>query len=538
MRLIIRERDSMISDLNVSSGIVLIGSHPSCDIYLPDGRLAPRHVIIEPEGDFGWTVRPLDTQLITTVNNTILLSRCRLKTGDTIGFADYSVRVYLDEPAGAVEQAIPSVNRSDDTMVPTRWPLPQDTVVLRPSDAAVLEAGWLSILGQTNRMLYAAESSSELLEGLAKCILSAFKADHVWACLATDPDHEPHVAVALEASNRPYSGPDKAGLLIHRCVQRQQSLLLPADATRYCGAVAAPLAVGTASLGLVYADRLPAKPFFNKGDLAAMRVIGSHAGIRLDEILRGYQRALKEQARHQVEWAHQVQERLTPPALPAWDNMEVAAYRQAGQACCGDIYDVVRLPKGPAAFVLGHAMAAGPESAILMAEVRAGFRIALLHADAPHFVLKELNWLVHEPDSQVQHPMRCVTGLLDPASGKLRYSTAGQPGVYLVRRSGEAEDLVRGRLPPLGEQPQMEYNLEEAQLEPGESLLLFTRGLITATSAAGEPFGTERILTNLEDVPNKSAHVILQTLVDDLAAHTGNTPLAEDVTVLILRRMP
>jgi hypothetical protein len=141
--------------------------------------------------------------------------------------------------------------------------------------------------------------------------------------------------------------------------------------------------------------------------------------------------------------------------------------------------------------VLGHAMAAGPESAILMAEVRAGFRIALLHADAPHFVLKELNWLVHEPDSQVQHPMRCVTGLLDPASGKLRYSTAGQPGVYLVRRSGEAEDLVRGRLPPLGEQPQMEYNLEEAQLEPGESLLLFTRGLITATSAAGEPFGTD-----------------------------------------------
>ena len=70
MRLIIRERDSMISDLNVSSGIVLIGSHPSCDIYLPDGRLAPRHVIIEPEGDYGWTVRPLDTRLVTTVNDT------------------------------------------------------------------------------------------------------------------------------------------------------------------------------------------------------------------------------------------------------------------------------------------------------------------------------------------------------------------------------------------------------------------------------------------------------------------------------------
>ena len=168
-----------------------------------------------------------------------------------------------------------------------------------------------------------------------------------------------------------------------------------------------------------------------------------------------------------MEWAHQVQERLTPPTLPAWDNLEVAAYRQAGQACCGDIYDVVRLPKGPAAFVLGHAMAAGAESAILMAQMRAGFRIALLHADAPHFVLKELNWLVHDPDHEHQHPMRCATGLLDPTSGKLRYSTAGQPGMYLIRSSGEAEDLVRGKAPELGEQPQMEYNLEEAQTRAG-----------------------------------------------------------------------
>jgi serine phosphatase RsbU (regulator of sigma subunit)/pSer/pThr/pTyr-binding forkhead associated (FHA) protein len=538
MRLIIRERESMISDLNVANGIVLIGSHPSCDIYLPDGRLAPRHVIIEPEGDYGWTVRPLDARLVTTVNDSMLHSRCRLKTGDTIGFADYSVRVYLDEPAGVVERTFSSVNRSDDTMVPTRWPLPQDTVILRPSDTVSLEAGSLVVLGQVNRMLYDAGESGALLEGVAKFVLSTFKADHVWACLATDPEHEPHATFAADASNRPYKGPDKAGLLIHRCVQRQQTLLLPADATHHASAAAAPLAAGSSSLGLVHMDRAPGKPFFTKGDLAALRAIGSSAGIRLDELLHGQQQALKQQAQQLVEWAHQVQERLTPPTLPAWDNMEVAAYRQAGQSCCGDIYDVVRLPKGTAAFVLGHAMAPGPESAILMAEVRAAFRIGLLHADAPHFLLKELNWLVHNPEHEHQHPMRCATGLLDPTSGKLRYSTAGHPGMYLIRSDGEAEDLVRGKAPQLGEQPQMEYDLEEAQIEPGESVLLFTRGLITASSAAGEPFGVERVLTNLEDVPNKSAHVILQTVVDDLAAHSGSTPLGEDVTVLILRRVP
>ncbi len=536
MRLIIRERDSMISDMNVSGGVIVIGSHPSCDIHLPDGRLGPRQVILEPEGEYGWTIRPLDERLMTTINGAKLHSRSRLKNGDTIGFADYSVRVYLNEPSRTTEPEIQSVKRSDKTMVPTKWPMPQDTAVLRSSDAVAVDGWALPVVGQVNQIVYGAQNSAEVVEGVARHVLGAFKADRVWGCLATDPDHEPHVTFALDASGRAYKGPEKTGMLIYRCVQRQQALLLPSDATRYGSALAAPLAAGPTSLGLIYMDRLPGKPFFTKADLAAMRMIGSNAGIRLDELLHGQQQVLRKQAQQYVEWSRQVQERLTPPSMPAWDNLEVAAYRQAGQSCSGDIYDVVRLPKGTAAVLLGHAMAAGVESAVLMAEVRAAYRIALLHADAPHFVLKELNWLVHDPAAQ--HSVRCFAGLLDPASGKLRYSTAGQPGVYLIRGNGEAEDLVRTKSPQIGEQPQMEYPLEEAEVGPGESVLLFTSGLITAANASGEAFGVERALANLEDVPNGSAHLILQAVVDDLAGHLGGQAPGEDVTVLILRRMP
>ena len=537
MRLIIRERDSMISDMNVTSGIVLIGSHPACDIFLPDGRLAPRHIIIEPEGNTGWTVRPLDTRTPTTVNKTLLHSRYRLKPGDEIGFADYNIRVYLDDPALTAERVpLKTIDRMDDTQVPTRWPLPADTVLLRFSDPTNLEAAGLLLLGQLSPRLYQVETSQQLLETLADWLVTALKADRAWACLATDPEHDPHVSVGVDASRRPYKAPEKTGMLIHRAVQRQQTLLLPTDPTRYASAMVAPLAAGSTSLGLVYIERSLGKMSFTRGDLAAMRVIGSQAGIRLDEILRGQQQTLKQQAALQLDWAHQVQERLTPPQLPAWENMEVAAYRQAGQACSGDIYDVVRLPKGAAAVVLAHAMAAGAESAVLMASVRAAFRIALLHADAPHFVLKELNWLVHSPGTQVA--MRCFVGLVDPAGGNMRYGVAGLPGAYLLRSDGQACNLVRTQTPELGAQPQIEYPPQETQIGSGESLVLFTRGLITAVSPAGEPFGIERILADLEDGAGKSAHVMLQMLVDDLATHLGTGKPYEDVTILILRRLP
>ncbi len=533
MRLIIRERESMVSDLNVSGGIVLIGSHPNCDVYLPDGRLGPRHAILEPEGQ-GWTVRPLDTGTPTTVNNTLLHSRCRLKTGDEIGFGDYSIRVYPDQSAGG-ESPITPVSRLEDTMVPTRWPVPADAVILRSSEPVALEAAALTALGQANCRLYRLDQPQDLLQAVADHLLAAVKADRAWVCLATDPQHDPHLTAAASAADRPFREPEQTGMLIYRSVQRHQAILLPADPDRYASAMVAPLLAGPMSLGLAYVERAPGKPVFRKNDLAILRATGSQAGVRLDELLRDQHVVQRRQVNQQMEWAHQIQQRLTPAVLPAWENMEVAAWRKAGRICCGDIYDIIRLPKGTAAIVLGHALTGGAESAIVMAEVRAGFRVALLHADAPHFVLKELNWLVHE--SVGQQAMRCFTGLLDPDSGRLRYSIAGPQGAYRISRDGEATDLVAAEMPEIGAQPQMEYNLEEVQLAPGESLLLFTRGLLTAANPAGEPFGLDRVLTGMEDVPNKSAHVMLQVLVDDLALHLGDAMPDEDITILILRRM-
>ncbi len=83
----------------------------------------------------------------------------------------------------------------------------------------------------------------------------------------------------------------------------------------------------------------------------------------------------------------------------------------------------------------------------------------------------------------------------------------------------------------------MEYPSYEAMVDPGDSVVLFTRGLITAASDSGEPFGLERILTNLEDGADKTTHIMLQMLVDDLAGHLGKNRPYEDVTTLILRRL-
>jgi len=538
MRLIIRERESMMADLTISGKLVLIGSHPTCDVYLPDGRLAPRQAIIEPEGQFGWTIRPLDATVITTVNKALLRSRHRLKNGDEIGLADYVIRVYLEDVSPAVSAAMEAetVEPSAAEARPARrWALPADAVVLRSSDMVSLEPAGVNLLGQLTSVLYQSDDVADMLERLNEWLLSAVKADCAWACLAADPEHEPHFCSGIEASGGPCKPPEKTALLVHRVVQRQESILFPTDRTRYASAMAAPLAAGPTALGLIYVHRQIGKPAFSKSELALVRAVASHAGVRLDELLRGQQKALKQRGQEQSLWAHQIQERLTPAVLPHWENLEIAAYRLAGTACCADIYDVVKMPSGAAALILGHAMAAGVESALLMAELRAAFRVALLHADATHFILKELNWLVHDP--QAQSALRCFVGLFDPKTGQIRYSVAGRPGAYLLTAKGEAIDLIRREAPEIGATRDAEFPPHGGQIAPGDSLVLFTCGLVTAANPAGEAFGLEQVLGSLRDVADKSAHLMLQALVDDLTSHLAGQDPSDDITVLILRRI-
>jgi len=532
MRLTVCERGSMIADLTISDRPVLIGSHPACDIYLPDGRIAPRQLIIEPEGQAGWTVRPLDTSIATTVNKSLLRSRYRLKNADEIGIAEYSIRVYFEVPSTIAAAAS---DEAESAQAPPKWQVPAGSAILRASDPISLDASALSMLGQLAAALYQAGELAGLFQRLSAWLVSTFHADRAWSCLAAQPETPPHLAHGADATGRQWHGPDKVDLLIHRTVQRQQSVLLPAEPTRYSSAMAAPLMAGNESLGLIYVERAPERPSFRKSDLHLLKATGSHAGIRADELLQGSKEILLQRANQQLQWLHQIQERLTPPALPDWDMLEIAAYRQCGQRCCGDVYDAIKLPKGTAGIILGHAAAAGVESALLMAELRAAFRVAVLHADAPHFILAELNWLLYDPASQ--RAMRCFVGLLDPRSGELHYSVAGQPGAYLLRASGQLSSLTRWQSPAIGISAQSEYQPCEATLQPEDSLILFTRGLITASNETGEPFGIQAVLTALSDAVGQPAHMTLQMLVDDLAAHTGGRQPDDDITILIIKKL-
>jgi serine phosphatase RsbU (regulator of sigma subunit) len=128
----------------------------------------------------------------------------------------------------------------------------------------------------------------------------------------------------------------------------------------------------------------------------------------------------------------------------------------------------------------------------------------------------------------------CFYGILDPESGRLRYANAGH-NLPCRRRNGQAEEL-RARGMPLGLMPGMSYEEKEAVLEVGDSILVYSDGLVEAHDPKGEMFGFPRLRRMVAEHDAEEGSLV-DFLMDELRSFTGDGwEQEDDITLVTLRR--
>jgi anti-sigma regulatory factor (Ser/Thr protein kinase) len=90
---------------------------------------------------------------------------------------------------------------------------------------------------------------------------------------------------------------------------------------------------------------------------------------------------------------------------------------------------------------------------------------------------------------------------------------------------------------PLGLMPGMPYEEKETVLEPGDSLLLHSDGIVEAHDPGGEMFGFPRLKQCVADYPGGGE--LIDRVLSDLHAHTGpDAEQEDDITMVTLQRSP
>ena len=234
--------------------------------------------------------------------------------------------------------------------------------------------------------------------------------------------------------------------------------------------------------------------------------------------------------------ARTLQQSLLPPEPPAIQGIDLAArYRPAGEGIevGGDFYDVFEIADGEWTVALGDVCGKGPDAAALMGMVRHTIRAAAIRERAPARVLATVNAAVGRQTSEEQF-CTAVAARLRPQGDRVIawICVAGHPPPVILRSDGSLQ-WIRGGGALLGVFDDAQLAEDELRLGPGDTLVLYTDGVIEERAAEGA-FGEEGLAAVLRAAAGADASEVVSRIEEAVLAHGSGEP-RDDIAILAVR---
>jgi len=248
-------------------------------------------------------------------------------------------------------------------------------------------------------------------------------------------------------------------------------------------------------------------------------------------------RNAKEQQRlaSELDIAHQIQTALLPGAHyqdAHCENFQLHALLRPARAVGGDLYSYFMLNERRFCVMVGDVSDKGIPAALFMARTITLAKALAPRARSPQQLLSMLNLeLCRNNDSCMFVSLLC--GMLDTCTGDLAMASAGhEPPVLCDAEGARLIELDTGAA--LGLDEEARYPACMLQLQPGQTLMLYTDGITEATDASLQLFGTERLLACLERAPSRAAADFADGLLAEVDRFAEGAGQADDITVLAL----
>jgi sigma-B regulation protein RsbU (phosphoserine phosphatase) len=265
---------------------------------------------------------------------------------------------------------------------------------------------------------------------------------------------------------------------------------------------------------------------------------------RMIERLKGQMAALaaeasaREQVEAELRIAREMQDSLLPECGPPYSDhpeFDLAAINLPAKVVAGDFYDFAFLDDRTLALVMADVAGKGVPAALFMTVGLTLLRVAASTDRSPGEVFRRVNRVLHATGTDRSVFVTAVLAYYDLESGRLRYANAGHCAPLVVRRNGSIDHLAGPTGTILAPFEGMDWGTNEATLEPGDRLVLYTDGITEARTAEGNLLGEEgleQFLATETAAPRDPGSAELAERIGSLAV----SRMDDDVTVLVLRR--
>lgn len=233
----------------------------------------------------------------------------------------------------------------------------------------------------------------------------------------------------------------------------------------------------------------------------------------------------------ELEEARQLQLSMLPQRLPELEHLDLAAYMKPASEVGGDYYDFHLETDGTLTLVVGDATGHGLKAGTLVSATKSLFKALACEPHIPT-LLRAMSAAIKAMNLK---QMYMAVTVVKVNGTRLRASAAGMPPVLIYRAAtGEVEELKMPGM-PLGGAPSFPYKEYEAELRPGDAVLLQSDGLSERFNDEREMFDEERVKRMLVVCGAEPPAVIIERLVAAGDRWAADRPQDDDTTLVVLQ---
>jgi len=283
-------------------------------------------------------------------------------------------------------------------------------------------------------------------------------------------------------------------------------------------------------LGVLYLDsKRPTA--FSKLDRQILDALAADAASILDNARLVERERERQRLEQEIGIARDIQQALLPKNFRDYPHLAVAGVNFPCLSVGGDYFDVFPLDDRRTAFLLADVSGKGLGAALLTTMLQGALSGMTLGTD-PARVFNHVNRFLCD-HAEVGRYATMFFGILDD-SGKLEYINAGHPSPILMRASTAVEAFTEGSF-PVGLVPEAEFSTTGLQLEPNDTLVLYSDGVTEAMDPDEQLYGTGRLRSVLQGKNEMPLDEIQKTVLESVENFARGARQADDLTILLVR---
>lgn len=243
----------------------------------------------------------------------------------------------------------------------------------------------------------------------------------------------------------------------------------------------------------------------------------------------------QQELENEIRMAAGIQQGLLPGAPPVVPGAELAGWCLPAAKVGGDYYDLLVDGDGRLTLLVADVAGHSIGSALLMAMARSVLRREAEHGGDPADLLAQTNAAMFGDLVTAGLFITIFAARFDPADGTLEYANAGHNPPLLRRHAERSTCELDADGAAIGFLEELEFEQRATRLEAGDTLLLYTDGVVEAPGVDGAQFGEQRLAELVAEL-DVGAEALVRAVVEAVGDHTGGAAQHDDVTVVALRR--